>query len=59
MTLNAGLMVLSALAMMPPIYVMLAKHGVSALLLSQSARLARKSPRPSTSPTKEANNGIA
>jgi cation transport ATPase len=41
MVLNAGLMVVSALASVPPISVALARHGFSAVLLAQSARLAR------------------
>jgi cation transport ATPase len=42
MVLNAGLMVVSALAAVPPISVALARHGFSAVLLAQSARLARR-----------------
>ncbi len=42
MVLTAGLMVASALATVPPIAVALARHGFSALLLAQSARLARR-----------------
>ncbi|MGZ9031616.1 MAG: hypothetical protein ACXW2G_09590, partial [Burkholderiaceae bacterium] len=42
MVLNAGLMVMSALAAVPPISVALARHGFSAVLLAQSARLARR-----------------
>lgn len=42
MALNAGLMVVSALAAVPPIAVALARHGFSAVLLAQSARLARR-----------------
>jgi cation transport ATPase len=46
MALNAGLMVASALAGVPPISVALARHGFSALLLAQSARLARRTAAP-------------
>jgi hypothetical protein len=43
MTVNVGLMLLSALAVIPPISVTLLRHGFSALLVAQSARLARRS----------------
>jgi cation transport ATPase len=45
MVLNAGLMIASALAAVPPISVALGRHGFAALLLLQSAGLARQGVR--------------
>jgi hypothetical protein len=57
MVLNAGLMVASALAAVPPISVALARHGFAALLLSQSAGLVRQG-APRTEPkAKERRHG--
>jgi cation transport ATPase len=57
MALNAGLMVVSALAAVPPISVALARHGFSAALLYQSARLARRTARHNEPVVKEDSHG--
>ncbi|MGZ8256106.1 MAG: hypothetical protein ACXWVT_14720, partial [Burkholderiaceae bacterium] len=56
MALNAGLMVVSALAAVPPISVALVRHGFSAVLLAQSAGLARRTASPRTQ-AREKRNG--
>jgi manganese/zinc-transporting P-type ATPase C len=58
MVLNAGLMVASALATVPPIAVALARHGFSALLLAQSARLARRTAAPPIQEREKSNGTV-